>query len=228
MFTDTETSSSELGQSDTISVSDSSSPDERILLQRLRAGDEDAFAGLVARHHGALLRLARVFVPSRQVAEEVVQETWLAVIKGLPTFEGRSSLKTWIFRILTNRAKTRGVREARSVPFAALTSPDSEHEAAVDPSRFRPNGSWASPPRRWESRTPEKMLMDKRALERLASALDELPPNQAAVVTLRDLEQLDAAQVCHILDVSEANQRVLLHRGRSKLRLALEEHFDGA
>ena len=209
-------------------VTTRTAPDEQGLLERLRAGDEAAFTTLVERHDRALLRLARVFVPNRSVAEEVVQETWLAVIHALPRFEGRSSLKTWIFRILSNRAKTRGVREGRSVPFTAWAGPNAEHEPAVDPSRFRQDGMWAAPPRRWESDTPEKLLMHKRAVARLRSALTELPPSQGAVVTLRDIEQLDAAEVCEILELSEANQRVLLHRGRSKLRQTLEEHFDGA
>jgi RNA polymerase sigma-70 factor, ECF subfamily len=206
----------------------SGAPDDQVLVQRLLAGDEAAFTRLVEKYHGALLRLARIFVPSQAVAEEVVQESWVGVIRGLPKFEGRSSLKTWIFRILTNRARTRGAREGRSVPFSALGNPDDAHEPAVSPERFQASGMWAAPPRRWESDTPETMLMQKQALERLASALEDLPPNQRAVVTLRDVEGLESSEVCNILEISETNQRVLLHRGRSKLRRVLEEYVDGA
>jgi RNA polymerase sigma-70 factor, ECF subfamily len=205
-----------------------SSVEERLLVERLLAGDEAAFTALVEQYHGALVRLARVFVPSQAVAEEVVQETWAGVIHGLPKFEGRSSLKTWIFRILTNRAKTRGVREGRSVPFSALGNPDSESEPAVSPDRFQGNGMWATPPRPWDRNTPEKLIMHKQAIERLACALEDLPPNQRAVVTLRDVEGLESPEVCNILEISETNQRVLLHRGRSKLRRVLEEYLDGA
>lgn len=196
------------------------------LLGRLLAGDEAAFTALVEEHHAALVRLAQVFVSSRAVAEEVVQETWVGVLDGLASFEGRSSLKTWIFRILTNRAKTRGVREGRSVPFSALSNPEHGKEPAVDPARFRPDGRWASPPRRWEDDTPEKILSRREALMRLEAALEELPPNQRAVVTLRDVEGVEPSEACNILQISETNQRVLLHRARSKLRRALEEFVE--
>lgn len=201
------------------------SPQDLLLVERLLKGDEEAFRGLVDAYHGSLLRLARIFLPSNAVAEEVVQETWMAVLEGLGSFEGRSSLKSWIFRILTNRAKTRAVREGRSLPFSTLTNPG-ENEPAVDPSRFEANGAWAEPPREWEANTPEKLLMQHEALRRLQQAIMELPPNQRAVVTLRDVEGLDAAEVCNILEISETNQRVLLHRARSKLRRALEEYLD--
>lgn len=197
------------------------------LVQRLLAGDEIAFAGLVDRYHNRLLRLAMNFVSDRSAAEEVVQDTWLGVMSGLPSFEGRSALKTWIFRILINRAKTRGVREARSMPFSALENPDSEHEPAVNPARFQPNGMWADPPHRWDDETPEKLLMRQDALRRLKEAMARLPPSQRAVLTLRDVEGLDAGEVCNILEISETNQRVLLHRARSKIRHALEEYLGG-
>ncbi len=197
------------------------------LVARLRAGEESALIELVRRYHGALLRLALVFLPNRASAEEVVQDTWTCVVDGLASFEGRSSLKTWICRILTNRAKTRLIREARSVPFSALG--DSESDVpAVDPARFFPNGRWAEPPRRWTDETPEKLLMQKDAMACLDRALQELPASQRAVVTLRDVEGLDSDEVCNVLDIRETNQRVLLHRGRSKLRRALEEHLNGA
>jgi RNA polymerase sigma-70 factor (ECF subfamily) len=133
------------------------------LVRRLVAGDASAFALLVDRYHGRLLRLAMTFVSDRAAAEDVVQDTWLGVMRGLETFEGRSALSTWIFRILTNRAKTRALRDARSLPFSALDSPDQEHEPAVDPARFQPNGAWADPPRRWDDDTPEKLLMKQEA-----------------------------------------------------------------
>jgi len=195
------------------------------LVAQLIAGDEEAFRTLVERYHGALIRLALSFVAERSAAEEVVQETWLGVINGIRAFEGRSSLKSWIFRILINRAKTRGVRDKRSVPFSSLGNPELRDEPAVDPSRFQPSGSWADPPDRWEVNSPEQILMRKESRAALDSALAELPPTQKAVVTLRDIEGFDSAEVCNVLEISETNQRVLLHRGRSKIRQALERHF---
>lgn len=200
------------------------SPRELELLQRLRARDARAFSALVDESQGPLLRLALGFVSSRAVAEEVVQQTWVSVIEGLDKFEGRSSLKTWIFRILVNRAKSRAVRENRTVPFSALAEAEPGDDApAVDAERFRANGAWGIPPRRWEADTPERVLMNQQALRALEEALAGLPPNQRAVVTLRDVEGLDSAEVCNVLGLSETNQRVLLHRGRSKLRLVLED-----
>jgi len=201
--------------------------EDRRIIAALVAGDEATFRRLVARHHGALVRVAMAFVPSRAVAEEVAQETWTAVVGGLASFEGRSTLKTWIFRILTNRAKTRGAREGRSVPLSAFDTGEDETVGAVRAERFSPNGMWAAPPRRWESDTPEKLAMQRQALERLGTALKELPPGQRAVVTLRDVEGFASDEVCSILEISETNQRVLLHRGRSKLRRTLEEYLDG-
>ncbi len=192
------------------------------LVQLLRQGDEPTFALLVDRYHGQLMRMARVFVGNSSTAEEVVQETWLALVSGLDSFEGRAALKTWLFRILINRAKTRAVREARSVPFSAL-APD-EAEAAVEPSRFQPNGMWAEPPRRWEEDTPEKLVIQKESLALIEQALAELPPNQRAVLTLRDVEGFESEEVCNVLQISESNQRVLLHRARSRIRSALEKH----
>jgi RNA polymerase sigma-70 factor (ECF subfamily) len=203
------------------------SPTDLNLVARLRAGDESALSQLVRRYHGALLRLALAFLPNRATAEEVVQDTWTCVVEGLDSFEGRSTLKTWIYRILSNRAKTRLIREVRSVPFSALTVSDSD-EPAVDPARFLPDGRWAEPPHRWNDDTPEKLLMQKQAMECLERALQELPASQRAVVTLRDVEGLDSEEVCSVLDIRETNQRVLLHRGRSKLRRALGEYLIGA
>jgi RNA polymerase sigma-70 factor (ECF subfamily) len=196
------------------------------LVERLRARDEQAFSDLLDRYHAKLLRLALVFVSSRAVAEEVVQETWVGVLDGLAGFEGRSTLETWIFRILTNRAKTRGVREQRTVPFSALSNPEEDHETAVDAARFQPNGMWGIPPRRWEDDTPENLFVIQEALQLLERAIAELSPNQRAVVTLRDIDGLDSDAVCNVLGISETNQRVLLHRARSKLRAALEEYVE--
>ncbi len=199
------------------------SSQDRALVDRLLAGDEAAFSFLIERYHAPLIRLALLFVSSRAVAEEVVQETWVAVLDGLRAFEGGSSLKTWIFRILTNRAKTRGVREGRSLPFSSLSDPESDREPAVDPARFQPSGAWAEPPQRWDDETPERLLLRQEAIQCLEKAIAELPPNQRAVVTLRDVEGLESSEVCNVLEISETNQRVLLHRARARLRRALEE-----
>jgi RNA polymerase sigma-70 factor, ECF subfamily len=197
------------------------------LIQRLLAGDEAAFTYIVQRYHGSLIRVAMAFVATRDVAEEVVQETWLAVLNGLPAFEGRSALKSWIFSILTNRAKTRGVREKRTVSFSELSSPGSDGEPAVDPDRFTSAGTWSAPPSRWDRDTPEQLLLRQEARGVIEKAIAELPPSQRAVVTLRDIEGLDATEVCNILELSETNQRVLLHRGRSKVRATLERYAAG-
>lgn len=206
-------------------VGDKTSAEDVALLKQLLAGDEAAFTHIVRRYHGSLIRLAMVFVATRDVAEEVVQETWLAVLNGLGVFEGRSALKSWIFSILTNRAKTRAIREKRSIPFSALSNPCFEDEPAVEPDRFTAGGKWSEPPGRWNIDTPEKMLLRQEARAVVEKAMADLPPSQRAVVTLRDVEGLDAAEVCHVLDISETNQRVLLHRGRSKLRAALERYL---
>jgi RNA polymerase sigma-70 factor (ECF subfamily) len=192
------------------------------LLKQLRAGDEAAFMELVERYHGALVRLARSFVSSQAVAEEVAQETWLGVLNGIDRFEGRSSLKTWIFRILVNRAKTRGERESRSVPFSSLDDPDGE--PSVDPDRFVGAGAWSSPPRRWEGEPLERLLAGE-ARDTIEAAIAELPPAQRSVITLRDLEGLDADETCELLDLTDGNQRVLLHRARGKVRQALEDYL---
>ena len=203
-----------------------SSADVR-LLARLRAGDDSALSELVRRYQVSLMRLAVAFLPNEALAEEAVQDTWTAVVDGLASFEGRSSLKTWIFRILTNRAKTRLVREARSIPFSALTGDDSD-EVAVNPARFAADGHWAELPASFSAESPEKQLIDKEAMSCLESALQQLPLNQRAVVNLRDVQGMESDEVCNILGIRETNQRVLLHRGRSKLRRALEEHLIGA
>ena len=202
------------------------SAEDGALIERLLAGDEAAFAGLVDQYHGRLLRLARSFVKDHATAEEVVQETWIGVLKGLRSFKGRSALKTWIFRILVNRAKTRGVREARSVPFSALGDGDGPDEPAVDPARFRSDGMWANPPRRWEDDTPEAVFLRGEARRRLEQAIQELPPRQRTVLVLRDIEGVSAEEVCNILEITDTNQRVMLHRARSALHRALERYLE--
>ncbi len=208
-------------------VQASADADESTLVVRLRAGDEEAFRVLGSRYYGSLLRLAMTFVAARSAAEEVVQETWLGVIRGLSSFEGRSSLKTWIFRILANRAKTRGKRDARSIPFSSLKDPQSEsdYEPAVDPSRFNARGMWAVPPEPWANATPEELLLRQETMNLIHRAIVELPPSQRAVVVLHDVEGVEPDEICNILEIGKTNERVLLHRARSRLRRALEQHL---
>ncbi len=199
------------------------------LVAALRRGDEAAFVEVVTEHQASLKRVARMYVSSDAVADEVVQETWLAVVKGLPRFEGRSSLKTWIFHILANQAKTRGEREGRSLPFAALAGGPDEGAPSVDPDRFRPDGDawpghWAVPPCPWED--PARRLGSLEARTLLRAAIDELPPVQQAVIALRDVEGVTAEEVCDLLDLTAGNQRVILHRARSRVRSALERYMD--
>jgi RNA polymerase sigma-70 factor (ECF subfamily) len=194
-------------------------PVETSVVEGLRAGDEAAFSALVREYAPAMLRVARLYVGSRAVAEEVVQEAWLGVLNGIGSFEGRSTLKTWIFRILTNIAKTRGQREARSIPFSALGPYD---ERSVDPDRFADDGHWALPPHSWG---PEEQLLSGEAMRVVEEAIAELPPSQALVITMRDVEGFSAEEARNALDISETNQRVLLHRARSKVRQALEEYM---
>jgi RNA polymerase sigma-70 factor (ECF subfamily) len=199
--------------------------EETAFVARLRAGDEEAFRDLVSKYHGSLLRVAMSFVAERSAAEEVVQETWLGVIRGLSSFEGRSSLKTWMFRILANRARTQGKREARSIPFSSLKDPQSEsdYEPAVDPSRFNARGMWTEPPQRWTDAQPEELLARRQTMELIQRAIADLPNSQRAVITLHDLEDVAPDEICNILEISETNQRVLLHRARSRIRRALEQ-----
>jgi RNA polymerase sigma-70 factor (ECF subfamily) len=192
------------------------------LVAGLRRGDEASFVELVERYQAPLRRLAVTFVRDRAVADEVVQETWLGVLQGIDRFEARSSLKTWIYRILTNKAKTRGERERRAVPFSAL----GDDGPSVEPNRFLDAdhhwaGHWAAPPTRWEA-VPDASLLAKETMACVRDAIEELPPPQRQVITLRDVEGWDAEEVCELLEVSEGIQRVLLHRARSKVRAALE------
>jgi len=195
------------------------------LLARLRAGDEQAFTALVDRYGPLMLRIALAHVPTRAIAEDVVGDAWLGVVTGLERFEGRSSLKTWLLRIVTNRARTRGERERRSIPLSSLQSDDDEH--AVDPDRFMPldhpryPGGWAQPPQAW----PEERLLAAETLEQIRTAIAKLPPRQQEVIVLRDIEGWDPEDVNAALEISDGNQRVLLHRARAKVRNELEAYF---
>jgi RNA polymerase sigma-70 factor, ECF subfamily len=203
--------------------------EEIALVEALRAGDGDAFGSLLDRYHSPLLRLAMSYVATKEAAEDVVQETWMAVMAGIDRFEGRSSVKTWIFRILINRAKSAGVREHRSLPFSALDDVE-EKEPSVDPARFqtgtRWTGYWSAPPQSWAG-IPEERLLSAETRAAVEDGIAVLPPMQRAVVVLRDVRGFSSAETCEVLGISEANQRVLLHRARSKLRVRLEEYLSG-
>ena len=183
------------------------------LLGRLRDGDEQAFVLLVAQYQQPMLRLARSMVSSQSVAEEAVQDTWMGVVRGIDKFEGRSSLKTWLFRILINRTRSAGSHEH------STTSIESLH--AVDPDRFDPQGHWADPLDRWVEQADDR-LDAARWLPALKTALDGLPPRQRQVILLRDVEGLSGDDTCELLGITAGNQRILLHRGRSRLRGLLE------
>jgi len=201
--------------------------DDAALVAALRAHDEATFTQLVREWNASMLRVAQIFVPSRAIAEEVVQETWLRVLNALDRFEGRSSLKTWVFRILVNTAKTRAQREGRVVPFSSLRDPGRVPESAVDPDRFRPEdderypGHWSSPPRE----LPEEQLLAAETKAVVERAIAALPASQASVISLRDVQGWSAEEVCNALDITEVNQRVLLHRARAKVRRALEDYL---
>ena len=202
-------------------TSDSS---ESQVLAALRAGDETAFTMLVNQHHNAMVRIAMIYVKEQAIAEEVAQETWVAVLRGLDRFEGRSSFKTWLFTILTNRAKTRATREGRYVPLEL--GEDSDDEAVVSLDRFMPDGDWsaADMPQSWDS-IPETRLLSLESVNLIMQAIDNLPSNQKQVIRLRDVEGFGSAETCNILNISETNQRVLLHRARSRVRQALETYL---
>jgi RNA polymerase sigma-70 factor (ECF subfamily) len=202
-------------------------PADQALVDALRDGDEETFRRLVREWHSPLLRVAQIFVPTRAIAEDVVQETWLRVLGALDRFEGRSSLKTWVFRILVNTAKTRAQREGRVLPFSSLHDPGRVPEASVDAERFRPEdddrfpGHWSAPP----ADLPEERLLAAETRDVIARAIDVLPPSQRAVISLRDVEGWSSDEVRNALDISEVNQRVLLHRARAKVRAALEDYL---
>lgn len=201
------------------------------LVQALRGGDEAAFVLLLNRYHTSLIRLALIYAPGPAVAEEIVQETWLGLLQGIDRFEGRSSLKTWLFRILINTAKKRGAREGRQIPFSALFQSETEPaEPAVLPDRFLPGSDpnwpnhWAEAPENWAN-IPESRLLSQETRDCLLRAIAGLPPGQQEVITLRDVEGWTAPEVCALLGISQANQRVLLHRARAKVRSALEQYL---
>jgi len=201
------------------------SPEDALLVEGLRAGDEAAFAAVMRMYGRGMLRVAEMYVSSRAVAEDVVQEACVGVLRGIGRFEGRSSLKTWLYRIVANTAKTRGVRESRSVPFSSLG--DDGDEGTVDADRFlgsgdRFPGHWAVPPQVW---APEGRLLADETLGVVERAIDKLPPAQRAVITMRDVQGFTSEEVCNALDLTETNQRVLLHRARAKVRRALEEYM---
>jgi RNA polymerase sigma-70 factor, ECF subfamily len=203
---------------------------EAELLARLRSGDERAFESLVSAHHPTMIAVARTYVRTAGVAEEVVQEAWLGVLKGIDRFEGRASLKTWIMRIVVNTAISRAGREARTVPFASLV-PEGEHEHAVEPERFRPPGAafaghWTGYPVDWRG-LPEERLLGRETIDVVRRAIEELPESQRRVITMRDVAGCTAAEACDVLQLSNGNQRILLHRARSRVRAALERHLDG-
>ena len=203
---------------------------DELLLDRLRSGDEAAFLELVQRYHSSLLSMAGFYVPRRDVAEEVVQETWMGVLRGIRLFEARSSLKTWIFRILVNCAIKRRKCEERLVPFSSLAKTETEAaELAVSPDRFHPagdqsQGHWAFPPASW-GEDPEERLLAQESMEQLQIATEKLPPAQKMVLKLRDVSGWTSQEVCTLLEISECNQRVLLHRARSKIRSVLETYL---
>jgi len=195
-------------------------------IERLLAGDEATFMMLVDQNQPSMVRLAQMYVSSHAVAEEAVQEAWIGILKGLPSFEGRSSLRTWMYKIVTNVAKTRGVREGRSLPFSSLAG---EHDDPVDPSWFQgPDesfpGGWRTFPDDWRG-IPEDRLLGRETLDHISRALDGMPPMQAEVVRLRDVQGWSSDEVCNALDLSETNQRVLLHRGRSRIRRDLDAYL---
>ncbi|MEP7112842.1 MAG: sigma-70 family RNA polymerase sigma factor [Ilumatobacteraceae bacterium] len=202
--------------------------DDRRIIAGLRAGDEAAFVEMVDRYNGSLVRVALRYVPSRAVAEEVVQDTWIGVIEGIDRFEGRSTIKTWLYKIVIYKARARGERERRTVPLSALVGDDSA--PSVPTERFRGSdalwaGHWATPPQRWDG-DAEARLLASEARSLIDSTIAELPLAQREVITLRDLSQLSSVQVCDLLGVTAANQRVLLHRARSSVRAALENYLD--
>jgi RNA polymerase sigma-70 factor (ECF subfamily) len=195
------------------------------LVATLRAGDEAAFANVVNQYFNAMVRIAMIYVNDPAVAEEVVQETWLAALKGLDRFEGRSSFKTWLFTILTNRARTRATRESRYLPLNTSGESDDD-EPSVAPERFTAADHWSENdmPQSWD-RVPEASLLSQETMDTILKAISALPPNQREVIRMRDVEGFSSAEVCNILSLSETNQRVLLHRARSRVRQTLESYM---
>ena len=199
--------------------------DERVLVDKLLAGDEQAFSELVTEHFSGMVRVASAYVADKSAAEEVVQDAWVAVVKGLPKFEGRSSLKTWIYQIVVNRAKTRGVRDKRMIPFSAMDKGGDEDSPAVEPERFDRKGMWRDPPQSWSHANPEKQLLNAETGNFLEEAIGRLEPKQRLVLTLRDIEGWRSDEVCNVLEIGETYGRVLLHRARTAVRRRLERYL---
>ena len=197
------------------------------LYARLRSGDETAFRSLVNRLHRSLTGVAMEFVGNRAAADEVVQETWLAVIEGLDTFEQRSSLKNWIFAILANKARSRAVRDWRTITVSDFGRESADEEPAVDPARFASSGGWSVPPSPWEEVTPEKIVAGRQLLEHVGAAIDQLPPTQRSILILREIEGLASSEVSELLGITDGNQRVLLHRARLRIREHIERLVGG-
>ncbi len=195
--------------------------EERGLVERLRAGDEAAFNLVVDRYHGTLVRVAMHYVADLSVAEEVAQDTWLAALEGIERFEGRSALKSWLVGIVVHKAKDRGVREKRYVPLSSGDEADGD-EPAMAPSRFDASGAWAEPPRGWDDMTPERLLSSKEQVAALQRAIEALPANLREVLALRELEEMDAKDICALLKISESNLYVRLHRARERVRETME------
>lgn len=202
-----------------------------VLLVRLRQGDERAFDELVARHHSALIRMAMGYVADREAAEEVVQDTWMAVIEGFGRFEGRSSLRTWIFGIMIHKAKDRGVREKRHMTFSSFESVDDDSDETVDPSRFHQSGErtghWAFPPQPWDEQTPEKLLASQQAVNAMNQAIEALPRTLKDVLILCDVQGINVNEICEILKITATNLYVRLHRARERVRQAVETYLEG-
>ncbi len=202
--------------------------DDPAFLARLRAGDEAAYRRLIRRYHGSLVGVASGIVGSRAQAEEVVQDTWLAVFSSIGRFEGRSSLASWLFTITLNRARTRVVREGRMVPFSSFSDGSEGEERVVDPARFIPDGHWAEKPALWDEIDPERIIGGRQLWSVVQEVIERMPSGQRAVIVMRDIEAVDADEVCTLLQISPENQRVLLHRARGRVRTAIEQTLRAA
>jgi len=195
-------------------------PNDDELIPKLLALDGTAYAQVVEAYHGLMIHIARAIVGDA-IADEVAQESWVSVMRALPRFERRSSLKTWILRIVSNTAKSRLRHESRTVNFDDSFN---DEQPVIDPARFKPNGSWASPPKTWHADTPDALLASEQIRKCINDELDSLPPMQRVVVTLRDMQGLDMETICKVLEISESNSRVLLHRARSRIQMAIDEY----
>jgi len=196
--------------------------DDPVFLERLRQGDEAAYRALIRRFHTTLTNVAASIIGSKAQAEEVVQDAWLAVYAGIGRFEGRSSLTTWLFSIVLNRARTRIGRESRTVGLPAILDGAAPGDSVVPATAFKPDGHWAEAPMLWDDISPERIVGGRQIWDHVAAVIDALPAGQKAVITLRDLEGQDAETVCDLLEISPENQRVLLHRARGRVRQAVD------